>query len=248
MEKLVKAGKEFVREVIDGDAEIVKAIWKLPGSSELSLGILVDDTYPAFDDERLASMKLRAAEFIGKMGKKGISATAHFHLMKDYWERVRHGDPVTIVEIRESMPLYDPAGFFIPIKKLIEMGKVPGTKESLKKLLASSPIRFHMIRSKHYVDIASLMFESVVDSAQALLMLKGVSPPVPKDVPRKLSEHFPEMDKKYIRDAKKVISFWKKIEHGEKKLSDLTAKEVEEITRISLLFVEEIERLMEKYE
>ncbi len=242
-----EVGERFIRQVVGKHVKYLKSIWHLPKKgNEINLAVLLDDTEQGFDMNVLGELKMRTSEFTKSLMKKGIDFIAHFHLLTDYWEQVRHGNPVLIMEIKESVPIYDKAGFFVPMKRLIEMGRIPGTKESLRAIISSAPLRFHAIRSRHYIDISSMLFECVVDAAQSLLMLKGVSPPVPKKIADKLRIHVPELHRKYVEDAKSVIEFWKRIEHGELKSSSISGKEIDRMIRKAFEFVEEAERLMEE--
>ncbi len=241
-----KLGKAFVEKVISEDVRFLKAIWHLPKKgNELNLAVLMDDTEEGYGEEVLARVKMRSVEMIKELMKRGIDFVVHFHLLTDYWEKVRHGNPVTIMEIKESIPVYDPSGFFIPIKRLIEAGRIPGTKEALRHMLDSSPRRLHSIRDRHYIDIIAMLFESVVDAGQSLLMLKGVSPPVPKKVADKLEKHT-GLERKYIEDIREIVSFWKAIEHGEKRVADIRARDIDRLMKKAFQVIERIEELMEE--
>jgi len=172
-----------------------------------------------------------------------------FYKLSDYWELIRHGSPVTFTEIREGLPIYDPSGFFIPLKKLLLEGRVPGTKEAMRNLIELAPSRLLRIEKIHYTNIVDNLSSAVVDSAQAVLMIVGVSPPTPKDVPKQLNIHLvkkKKLEPEYVKYYEDVMKAWKLLEHGKTKI--IKPEDIDDLVEKTTQFVQRMERLIEKLE
>lgn len=229
---------------------VVKSIW-MTSSSEKEEGdtiiFLLDDTNQ-IDSITTNEIKLEAQKIAKVFGLRGETDLI-FYKLSDYWELIRHGSPVTFTEIREGIPLYDPSGFFLPLKKLLIDGRVPGTKEAMKSLIQQSPLRLLRIERIHTISIMDALSSAVVDAAQAPLMGVGVSPPTPKHVPEQLRIHFVRKRKlspEYVKYYEDIIKIWKLLEHGELKV--VTPGKIDELVEKATRFVEKMEELMQKIE
>ncbi len=239
--------KNLVGKLSEKFPETLKSVWMIPHSDDSSgetVIFLLDDTNRA-DPVTIDEIKAEAQKIIGSAKPKG-KTNAIFYKLSDYWELVRHGSPVTFTEIKEGIPLYDPSGFFLPLKKLLVEGRVPGTKEAMKSLIQQSPLRLLRIERLHEVSIIDALSSAVVDAAQAPLMAVGVSPPSPKQIPEQLKIHFVrkrKLSNEYVRYYSDVIKHWKMLEHGEMKF--LKPEKLDELVEKATLFVEKMESLME---
>ncbi|MBI4176867.1 MAG: hypothetical protein HY516_00710 [Candidatus Aenigmarchaeota archaeon] len=227
---------------------VIKSIW-MTSSSESgeadTIIFLLDDTEQV-DSITTNEIKLQAQKLAKSLKLRGKTDLI-FYKLSDYWELIRHGSPVTFTEIRDGIPLYDPSGFFLPLKKLLLEGRVPGTKEAMRSLIQQSPLRLLRIERVHTVSIMDALSSAVVDAAQAPLMNVGVSPPTPKSVPDQLRIHFVRKRKlspEYVKYYEDVIKTWKKLEHGELKI--LKPEKIDELVEKATRFVEKMEELMQK--
>ncbi len=243
-----KKTKSLIDKLTKKYPTIIKSIWMTSSSDEGkedTIILLLDDTNQV-DSITTNEIKLEAQKFAKSMGMKGETDLI-FYKLSDYWELIRHGSPVTFTEIRDGVPLYDPSGFFLPLKKLLLEGRVPGTKEAMKSLIQQSPLRLLRIERVHTISIMDALSSAVVDAAQAPLLCIGVSPPAPKAVPDQLRIHFVRKRKlspEYVKYYEDVIKTWKKLEHGEIKIMD--PEKIDEIVEKATRFVEKMEELMEK--
>lgn len=227
---------------------VIKSIW-MTSSSESgeadTIIFLLDDT-EQMDSITTNEIKLHAQKLTKSMKMKGKTELI-FYKLSDYWELIRHGSPVTFTEIRDGIPLYDPSGFFLPLKKLLLEGRVPGTKEAMRSLIQQSPLRLLRIERVHTISIMDALSSAVVDAAQAPLMNVGVSPPTPKTIPDQLRIHFVRKRKlspEYVKYYEDVIKTWKKLEHGELKI--MPPEKIDELVEKATRFVEKMEELMQK--
>ncbi|MBI1972173.1 MAG: hypothetical protein HYS53_02630 [Candidatus Aenigmarchaeota archaeon] len=243
-----KKTKSLINRMTKKYPAVVKSIWMTP-SSEKGEGdtviFLLDDTNQV-DSITTNEIKLEAQKISKALKLRGRTGLV-FYKLSDYWELVRHGSPVTFTEIREGIPLYDPSGFFLPLKKLLVDGRVPGTKEAMKSLIQQSPLRLLRIERTHMVSIMDALSSAVVDAAQAPLMSVGVSPPAPKKVPEQLRIHFVRKRKlppEYVKYYEDVIKTWKLLEHGELKV--VAPEKIDELVEKATRFVIKMEELMQK--
>ena len=245
MKKSLSAVKKFVEELTGKYKEIVKAIWMVKEGNEHTMIILIDDT-DLLDETSVDRLKVDAPAMAASVSKK-IKINVNFYLLTDYWELLRHGSPVTFAEIREGIPVYDPSGFFIPLKKLLSQGRIPGTKEAMRSLLEEAPIKLLRIERLYTTRIIFELSNACVDAGQAPLLMIGVAPPVPREVGDKLRVHFVDkgmLESEYPGYVEDIVKLEKEVEHGTKK--NITGKDIEDALDKTVRFVERMEKLMQK--
>lgn len=65
--------------------------------------------------------------------------------MTEFWEMARIGHPLLYTIVRDGWALYD-TGFFIPTRKLLELGKIPRTIEAITLLMEGAPKKFKELK------------------------------------------------------------------------------------------------------
>jgi hypothetical protein len=243
--KSIEAAKIFAEEIAKKYSEVVKAVWLVTEGGSNTAIVLLDDTKTQ-DVMTLELVKGELPAIAKKLEKEsGVCMELVFYALTDYWALIRHGSPVTFSEIREGIPIYDPSGFFTPIKKLLEQGRIPGTKEAMKNLLEEAPLRLLRVERMHLTRIADELMAAVVDSGQAPLLLIGVSPPVPRELAERLEIHFVKkglLEPEYPKYCGKIIAFAKAIEH--KELEHVKGEDIDGLMDNAVRFVERMEQLM----
>ncbi len=149
-------------------------------------------------------------------------------------------------ELKNSIPVYDPSGFFRPLKKLLEKGEILGTKESLMRLGDGITARFRAIHSLK-LNVLENLFNAVVDAGQALLISKKYPIPLQTQVPEMLESLTKSNDiieKRYVKYCKDVISVYKEVEHEDKK--DIRGWELDILSKKANDFVQRVLEIMEK--
>jgi hypothetical protein len=216
--------KEYCSKLLEKYRPLIKTIWMLTpeeSSDAIVLIIIFDDT-KTIDHITLGSVRLKALE-LERSERENYKMNLHtsFYLLSDYWDMIKHGSPTTFCEIREGIPLYDPSGFFVPLKKLLMQGKIPGTKEAIHDLISRAPSRVHHIENSFKTKILEHLFNAVIEAGQAPLILAGVAPPIPKKISEALQTHFVNKDllePEYARYVHDICVYWKSYEHGESKI------------------------------
>jgi len=91
------------------------------------------------------------------------------------------GHPIVYFLIKEGVPLHD-TGFFTPWKKLLELGKIPKTREATEKLMEESIERLARANAARLLILAEDCYRAMVDSTLALLMLMDFDPVLPNQL------------------------------------------------------------------
>lgn len=185
-----------------------------PGS-DIDLIVIIDDASLAWDLELISWYR----EELGKlMSAVSYSKELHINTIKltTWWQDLLRGDPVIINILRYGEPLIDSGGFFIPMKMLLQSGKIKATHEAVYAALQRAPS--HLARSR-ISKLSSIegMHWCMVDSAQAALMLTGKLPPSPEHIPEMLHETFVVkgmLKSRYIDWFKELYTLHKDITHG----------------------------------
>jgi uncharacterized protein (UPF0332 family)/predicted nucleotidyltransferase len=168
--------------------------------------------------------------------------------LTEFWDGVRNAHPLFYNIVREGFAVHD-AGFFIPMRKLLEWGKFPATPEAAYNRIQSVPQRITRVKSIKTMMIAEDLYMAMTDSSQALLMFVGVGPPPPKQVAKQLREHFVNsklLDDKYVKMYEKTLSFRKKVEH--KEIKGITGKELDKYIEETEDFIKTFHKLLKRLE
>ena len=169
------------------------------------------------------------------------------NLLNLYFENIFEGNLYFYENINRSEILYDPNSFIDPIKKMIETGKISGTKQSfLMKFLKVSE-HFKKVNSIKF-DVLNNSVLLIVESSQAALLEYADFVPALKKVPKYLEKHLlPKgLEKRYIEWVKETIQTYREIEHGKKNL--LTGSELDKIQKNAEEFRDRISSILESKE
>ncbi len=236
--------------ILDHYEDVVKSIWlltvdDLQETDSVTLVILFDDVsaHDVTRDDFEETVRTAINSFTAD---REISINPTFYTISDYWNLVRHGSPVTFSEIREGIPVYDPSGFFLPIKKLLDAGKIPGTKEAMRSLLMKAPKRTMKVEKTYRAQILEHLYNAVVDAGQAALIVHGVSPPVQKKLADALETHLVEdgvLPARDVRRCEDVIQMWKQYEYSE--MEQLTGEQLDDAMDDTIRFIESAEEVIE---
>jgi len=196
-------------------------------TSDIDIIIIVDDASIAWDQELIAWYR----EELGKIiSKNPYKKELHINTVRlaTWWQDLLRGDPVVINVIRYGEPLIDFAGFFSPLKVLLQQGKIKSTPEAIYTALQRAPQ--HLARSKA-AELSSIevLYWAMVDSAHAVLMAAKQSPPSPEHIPIMLKELFVDtgnLKMKYVIMYRDLYLLHRKIIH--KEITDLKGVEIDD--------------------
>ncbi len=201
--------------------------------SDVDVFVIVDDT----DVKRMPRLelleKLRGIiydyirEATALAGVKNI-LNVQVSLLTDFWQRVRDVEPVAFTFIRDGIPLYD-RGTFIPWKLLLKMGRIKPSPEAIDLYMKQGEQTEDFV-NRRLMDSMVDTYYGIVTPTQAMVMLAGEGPEVPKNLASQVRQIFVEREKimseKDIKILEKAVYLFKQYEYG--KLKKFSGKEIDE--------------------
>src|SRR3989344_9105804 len=245
-----KLAEKFKEKVLEKNKDIVKSV-VLFGSltrndfhekSDIDMLVVIDDTMARFSPEMKDSFDDRLHQ-IAKSIAENITVQPAWTLT-EFWDMARIGHPLLYTIVRDGWALYD-TGFFIPIRKLLELGKIPTTLEAVEKFMETAPQKINRVETAKLYMVAEDLYYSMLNSSQAVLMYMGLNPPSPKHTPLDVKEHMVDqklLEENYLQDLESVIHFSKQVEH--KEVKDITGQQLDEFIQKSKQYVSRMEQLL----
>src|SRR3972149_9444563 len=176
--------KEFTRRVLDKYGKYIKAVVMMgsvareefKAKSDIDIFVVIDDTAfeitPELHDDIDGEMEKIAQDI-----SKNISVQPSYTLT-EFWDYARIAHPIIYNFIKEGVPVYD-TGFFGPIKKLLEMGRIPATREAIESYMEGADMKIMWAKTVKLLMLAEDCYYAMLNTAQAVLMFMGLEPPVP---------------------------------------------------------------------
>ena len=223
-------------------------------TSDVDTFVIIDDT----DVKRMSRIelleKLRGkivGEFVREAsafaGVKNI-LNVQVYLLTDFWQSVKDAQPVMFTFIRDGIPLYD-RGTFIPWKRLLQMGKIKPSPEAIDLYMKEGD-RTEEIIKRRLMDAMIDVYYGVLTPTQAMMMLAGHAPPVPKTVVAEVKDALVDKEKvmtlKELKTLEKVVKLFKDYEHG--KLKEISGKEIDTLVAEAKDYTKKMKELREKLE
>ncbi len=222
--------------------------------SDVDVFIIIDDT----DVKRMSRIDLLERlrniivhDFIREAtalaGVKNI-LNVQVWLLTDFWQRVKDAEPVAFTFIRDGVPLYD-RGTFIPWKLLLKMGRIKPSPEAIELYMKQGEQTEEIVKRK-MLDIMVDIYYGVVTPTQALMMLAGEAPPVPKtivaDVKRVFVDQLKAMTEGDLKTLEKAVHYFKQYEYG--KLKEIPGKDLDAFLKESKEYNAMLKELRKKIE
>jgi len=184
-------------------------------SSDIDIIIIIDDASVRWDAELIAWYR----EELGKViAANPYRKELHVNSVRltTWWQDLLRGDPVVINVIRYGEPLIDFGGFFMPLKVLLQEGKIRVTPEAIYTCLQRTTM--HMARSKAS-QLGSIegIYWAMVDASHAALMAAKQLPPSPEHIALMLKENFVDkrmLSMKYVVWYRDIYDLHRKVVHG----------------------------------
>ena len=245
-----KLAEKFKEKVLEKNKDIVKSV-VLFGSltrndfhekSDIDMLVVIDDTMARFSPEMKDSFDDRLHQ-IAKSIAENITVQPAWTLT-EFWDMARIGHPLLYTIVRDGWALYD-TGFFIPIRKLLELGKIPTTLEAVEKFMETAPQKINRVETAKLYMIAEDLYYAMLNSSQAVLMYMGQNPPSPKHTPIEVRESLVNgnlLEQNYLDDLESVIEFRKKVEH--KEIKDIAGLDLDAYIQKAKQYVSRMEQLL----
>ncbi len=256
METRLNSAKEFRNALLKKFGDYLKAIiiWgsvtrgDCTGKSDVDIYIIFDDTKASIKDFNKIREKIDndirkiANDLDPRLHPQPILA------LTEFIDGIRLCHPLFYNIVREGFAIHD-TGFFIPMRKLLEWGHFPATKEAVDTRMDSVPKRISRVENVKLYTIAEDLYYVFLDSAQAVLMYLGLGPPPPKTIVKAVREHLVSkglLDEKYAKMLEDVIAFRKAVEH--KEIKKIPSKDIDEWIEKAKEYVKVFEELLKKLE
>ncbi len=221
--------------------------------SDVDTFVIIDDT----DVKRMSRIelleKLRGIiydyirEATALAGVKNI-LNVQVYLLTDFWQSVKDAQPVMFTFIRDGIPFYD-RGTFIPWKLLLRMGKIKPSPEAIEQYMKQGEQTSEFVK-RRLMDAMVDVFWGVTTPTQAMMMLAGETPPVPKtivqDVKKVLVDREKVMTLQDLKVLEKVVKMYKDYEHGT--LKEVPGKEIDSLLKESADYLKNLKELRKKLE
>ena len=209
-------------------------------SNDIDILLIVDDVTIYLTPEIIETYKIILERLLGKMSRKLHITTLRF---TSFWDLVRNGDPVIINIMRDGFPIID-TGVFEPLQRLLVMGKIRPTEESIWTYFSRAPTTLH--NSKWHILQGTMdLYWAVIDAAHAALMKQGEMPPSPEHISGLLMEKLVKkglLKKKYANTMQKFYDLYKGIAH--RSIKEISGSEFETYYKEAEAFVKEMQKFI----
>jgi len=253
-EERIEILKKFTKQILKKYGPLVRSVvlfgstardeWK--GKSDIDVFIILDDT-------RQKITPMMKDKIDGELVKvaKGIHSQLSVqqpYLLTEFWNMVRLGHPIVFNFIREGVPVYD-KDIFLPIKRLLQMGEIKPSKEAVEKYIERGPKRIKRVENAKIYMVVEDCYYAMLESAQAVLMFLGESPPRPSDAADALKRSVVKMkllEPKYANWLEDIVNVRKDIEHRKKQ--SMSGNELDSWIRSTKQFVKRMQQMIVKIE
>jgi len=270
-EARMKLVEKFAKEVLKKYRKYIKAIVMMGSvvrgefkpKSDIDVFVILDDVTnkitPEFQDKIDEEMEKIARKIPGATRKEKNPITGKeeevcllsiqpSYTLTEFWDYARVGHPIIYNFIKEGVAVYD-TGFFTPVKKLLEMGKISATREAIENYMESAPKKLMRAKTVKLLMLAEDCYYAMLNTAQAVLMFMGLEPPVPSKAYEQVKKYLVEpgiLEPEYAEWLREIIEIRKKIEH--KELMDVSGAFVDEWIEKAEKFVEKMFSLLNALE
>ncbi len=262
--------KNYAKKVLEKYGQYIKAIVMMGSvtreefkpKSDIDIFAVIDDTTFSLTNEMLDKIDadlLKIADEMqdawitvktpdGKEEKINLISVQPVYTLTEFWDYARVAHPIIYNFIKEGVPIYD-TGFFAPIKRLLEMGKIPATREAIESYMEGAPKKLQRAKTVKLLMLAEDCYYAMLNSSQAVLMFMGLAPPVPSKAYDEIVLHLVKpgiIEQQYADWLKEIIEIRKKIEH--KELMDVSGAVVDEWIEKADKFVDKMFGLLNALE
>jgi predicted nucleotidyltransferase/uncharacterized protein (UPF0332 family) len=253
-EKRLEEVKEFSKKVLEKYGKYVKTIVMMGSvareefkpKSDVDVFVVIDDTAFKITPEQHDKIDEELEKIASKISD-AISVQPSYTLT-EFWDYARVAHPIIYNFIKEGVAVYD-VGFFEPIKRLLEMGRIPSTREAIESYMEGAPKKLMRAKTVKLLMLAEDCYYAMLNTTQAVLMFMGLAPPVPNKAYDDMKKFLVEpgiIEPEYAEWLKEIIEIRKKIEH--KELMDVTGQFVDEWISKSEKYIDKMYSLLNALE
>jgi len=221
--------------------------------SDVDVFVVIDDT----DVKRMPRVelleKLRGIildyvrEATTLAGVKNV-LNVQVYLLTDFWQSVKDAHPVMFTFIRDGIPLHD-RGTFIPWKLLLLTGRIKPSPEAIDLYMKQGEQTEDMVK-RRLLDAMVDIYYGILTPTQAMMMLAGEAPPIPKtavqEVRKILVEKEKVMTEADLKILEKAVYLFKQYEYG--KLKEYPGKDIDIFMKECIDFNKRLKEIRKKIE
>lgn len=252
--KRIEILKKFTKLVLKKYGPLIRSIvlfgstarQEFKGESDIDVFVILDDTRQRISPVMKNKME-DDLDYFAKKCSKQLSVQQPY-LLTEFWNMVRLGHPIIFNFIREGVPVYD-KDIFLPIKRLLQMGEIKPSKEAVEKYIERGPKRVRRVENAKIYMVVEDCYYAMLESAQAVLMFLGKSPPRPSDAPNVLRKTLVKMKfltEENVKDLEDIIEVRKKVEH--KLIKKMSGTDLDGWIKKTKAFVKKMQGLIVKIE
>jgi len=177
-------------------------------SSDIDVWVVLDDTATKGSDD-LDKVNTHLYLIAHELKDVHIQTT----VLTEFWQWVKAGAPELVNFLRYGLPIYD-SGFIKPVQRMLEMGMLPPSEETIKLKARAAEARVKKIT----IDMKSMVFElryTATDICQAVIMHYYKAQPDAKKIPEFLQKLVKEkkLEAAYVKKFEQLNKMWKDIDH-----------------------------------
>jgi len=218
-----KKKKEIIEKTVRFMNEIRKKYSELVKSVLIFGSIVRGDFKPTSDADVLVILDdtIKKTGFNIDVVRDDILSTASFYKdlhiqitnLTDFWQWLRMGSPEIVNYLKYGLIIYD-TGFAKPVQRMLEMGLIPPSEETIRLKIKSSETRLERIKEVLKGIIFDLRYCGS-DIIQAAVMHIYKIQPDPKEIPNFLKKMVEEgkIEEEWIRKWEELDKLWKDVDH-----------------------------------
>jgi len=253
-ETSVRPSVEVIKKVVDFSNEVRKkfgdtikgvlifgsaAKGEMKKTSDIDVFVIIDDTATKGTesvDKIVSNIHLISSTF----GNLHIQTA----LLTEFWNWIKNGSPELVNYLRYGYAIYD-SGFVKPIQRMLQLGLIPPSEETISLKAKSSQIRMRKIDS----DIKSMIFDlryTAFDIIQAVIMYLYKYQADYNDAKKYLEKMVAEgkISAEDVSNFEKLNKLWKDIDHGI--IKDVSVDHLKEAYELAKKIIEKFKPLLPK--
>lgn len=207
--------------------------------SDIDMWVILDDTATK-SSEDIEKVKSHLHLIAHELKDLHVQTTD----ITEFWQWVKMGSPELVNFLRYGLAIYD-TGFVKPVQRMLNMGLIPPSEETISLKARASDIRYRKIKA----DIKSMIFElryTAMDMIQAAVMHHYKAQPDYKGAITYLEKFVKEkkLEKKYLDNFKELDKLWKSIDH--KEIKEVTTDHLDQALHLAKGLIERFKKLIPK--
>jgi uncharacterized protein (UPF0332 family)/predicted nucleotidyltransferase len=207
--------KDYVKSIVLigslAREENPESVSKLLEKGDIDLLVIVDDTEENFPGEE--EMKKLLEGLANSISPK---LSLQVYTLTDFWDNIRKGHPVVYSFIKDGKVVID-SGFFKPVKRLLEEGRIPFTPEVINACVKEAENCLTRMDTVRLLMIAEDAYKCMVRMGEAVLMVLDEETPPPTQLHIALRRALPTnlIEQKYFEWLHEIVELRKRIERKE---------------------------------